>query len=276
MTLSRYLRNEMDTGFIDEALKRNHVDEAYDEVVDDLLKHEYEHGRFDENREVNPEIDLAISIRGVIEGQNPAEARIKRNKALAAFMWRLRVQSVAFEAYMALYDEGLVDLSALQYDVDFENNDETVWAVSQALSHSFEFGECLAHTPSAELCFMSWDVPEVWLSCMLVRGALVPLETIVDLLAVGGTLGAFDAAMFSKWWPEGKELKIDPKAQALNPSCRQGFLGVHLPMGLDFPCKLEDIYYQIDEPLRRYEEVFARYFKIPETVFVPSGRIWMP
>ena len=275
--MSRYLRDEMDTGFIDEALKRNHVDEAYDTIVDDLLKHEYSHGRFDENREVNPEIGISISIRTVLQKNSPDERR-ERNNALSAMMWRIRVQSVAFEAYMALYDEGLVDLSALQYDVDFHHNDETVWAVVQALSRSFEFGEHLTHTPDVALCLtsMSWNVPEVWLACMLVRGALAPLESIVDFLALNGTLGAFDAAIFRKWWSEGKELKVDPMAQALIPSCQQGFVGVHLPMGLSFPCKLEDIYYAIDEPLRKCEEIFARYFKIPEMVFVPAGRIWMP
>jgi hypothetical protein len=271
MALSRYLRDEMDTEFIEEAVERNDVDDSYGVVVDQLLYEEYK--RFNESEEDNEEEHIVSSIRRRMK--NATDERADRNYALAALMWRLRQQSVAFEAFMVLYDEGFMSLAGLQYDVIFDHEDETVRGLCNALSRSFEFGRKLQHPPLSANC-LYYAVPMLWFGTMLVRGALVPLESIVDFLAGNGTFGTFDADTFSKCWPEGKEFEINPIAQARIPSHSQGLIGLHLPRGMDFPCKLEDVYYQIDEPLRRYEEVFARYFKIPEQVYIPAGRIWMP
>lgn len=271
MAISRYLRDEMDTAFIEQALERNLVDETYGGIVDQLLEEEYKH--FNGSEESNEDEGLVTLIRRRIKHLNTA--RVDRNTALAALMWCLRQQSVVFEVYMALYDEGLVDLSALQYDMDFHGRDEIVREVCRALNRSFEFGSKLHFPPKVGLCDY-YAVPETWLACMIVRGAIAPLQTIVNFIAASRTLGAFDDLTFRKWWPDGKELRVSPMAQAVIPSRRKGFVGIHLPMGVGFPCKLEDIYYAFDEPLRVCEEVFVRYFQVPERDFVPAGRIWMP
>jgi hypothetical protein len=271
MTPSRYLRDEMDTGFIQEAVERNDVNESYGDLVDQLLKEEYK--LFNESEEDNEEMGIASCIQRRM--RNARDERSDRSSALASLMWRLRQQSVAFEAYMALLEEGYVGLSGFQYDVIFQAKDETVWALHMALSRSFEFGRRLNHPPIFADCFY-YAVPGLWLATMIVRNAVVPLNMIVDFIDHRGYFGTFDADMFSKCWPERKELETNPNAQTRIPSGPQGFIGLHLPMGMEFPCKMEDIYYTIDEPLRRCEEVFARYFRIPETVFVPAGRIWMP
>ena len=271
MTPSRYLRDEMDTEFIQEAIKRNDVNDSYGNLVDQLLKDEYR--VFNESEGDNQEMNVVSCIQRRM--RNATDDRPDRSCALASLMWRLRQQSVAFEAYMALFDEGYVDLSGFQYDVIFQAEDETVSALYRALSRSFEYGRNLNHPPIFADCFY-YAIPGLWLATMIVRSAMVPLDIIVSFIAQRGYFGTFDAEMFSKCWPEGKELEINLKAQVRVPSGPQGFIGLHLPMGMEFPCKMEDIYYTIDEPLRQCEEVFARYFKIPETVFVPAGRIWMP
>jgi hypothetical protein len=243
----------MDTLFISEALRRNSIDNSYHPVVDRILKQDYRRS------------DEGISI-----AKNELS---ERTNNLAAVMWRLRQQSVVFEVFMALVEENLLNLSGLHYAIDFHVRDDTVWDLHTAFSHAFDFGRNLSHPPSYADCF-HYTYPSLWLTTMIVRGALVPLADIVDFIAFKGYLGKFDAELFAKSWPEGKELEINSKAQAGSDS--PGIMGLYLPTGMDFPCKLEDIYYSIDEPLRRCEEVFARYFRIPETDFVPAGRIWMP
>ena len=260
----------MDTGFITEAAKRNIVDETYNDAVDDFLVEEY--GRLGQWEQEG--FGVAGSILDIIKKKLP-EMRNNRNQALLGIMWRLRVQSVVFEVFIDLYDARLIDIAALEYVVDLNGQDRAVWEVNRALFSSFEFGNEMNDTPDVAFC-LSYIVPELWLACMIVRGALVPLETIFEFIAKRGTLGSFDVRIFRECWPEERTLEIDPMAMALIPAQPQGFIGLHLPMGVSLPLKLEDVYYAIDEPLRRCEELFAKYFKIPETAFVPAGRIWMP
>jgi hypothetical protein len=262
----------MDTEFISDAQLRNVVDESYNDAVDEFLIEEYD--LYDGWKEDKGDIGVAGPIRDIIKKILP-EMRNNRSAALLGIMWRLRVQSVVFEVFMDLYDAQLVDISPLQYVVDLDGQNTTVWKMQRALSTSFEFGQAMNDLPRVAFCF-SYVVPQLWLACMIVRGALAPLDTIVQFIAERGTLGLFDAEAFRKCWPENKELEIDPMAMAMIPARSQAFIGLHLPMGMGLPLKLEDVYFTIDEPLRRCEELFAKYFKIPETVFVPAGRIWMP
>lgn len=274
MAISRYLRDEMDTAFVEQALEQSNVDETYSEIVDQLLNKEYKHIK--QSTESNDDDALETLIR--LKINHPNTTRVDRNTTLAALTWRLRQQSVVFEVYMSLCDAGLLDLSTLQHTVDFQSRDKSVRAVYHALNRSFEFGTQTQHPPKVGLC-EHYALPEIWLACMIVRGAIAPLQSIASFIAASRTLGTFDERVFRKWWPDGKEFEVNPIAQAVVPSSAgNGFvsIGMHLPMGIEFPCKLEDIYYAFDEPLRVCEEMFVRYFRVPETVFVPAGRIWMP
>jgi hypothetical protein len=272
MAVSRYLRDEMDTSFITEAAKRDITDETYNEAVDDFLMEEkariggWEH---------KADTSVVRSILEIIK-KNLPEMRNNRRHALCGIMWRLRAQSVVFEVFMDLYEARLIDITALQYIVDLNGKDQEVWDVNLGLSTSFEFGHEMSNPPIESFCSISYVVPELWLACMIVRGALAPLASIFEFIAKRRALGSFDVARFRLCWPEERTLKIDPMALAMIPAGPQGFIGLHLPMGMGLPSKLEDIYYEIDEPLRRCEELFAKSFRIPETVFVPAGRIWMP
>lgn len=271
MAVSRYLRDERDTGFIVEAAKKDLVDERYNAAVDDFLMEEKARvGGWAHSQDAG----VVDSILEIIK-QNLPEIPNNRRNALCGIMWRLRAQSVVFEVFMDLCDARLVDIAALQYAVDLNGKDATVWEVCRAFSTSFEFGHEMRNTPEAAFCF-KYDVPELWLACMVVRGALASLEAIFDFINQRGTLGYFDRERFSECWPEGKKLESDPMAMAMVPAQPQGFIGLHLPMGMGLPFKLENVYYELDEPLKRCEELFAKYFKISETVFVPAGRIWMP
>jgi len=272
MAVSRYLRDEMDTEFIREAAKRNIIDERYNEAVDDFLMEEK--ARLG-GRECTGDAEVVGSILDIIK-KNLPEIRNNRRHALCGIMWRLRAQSVVFEVFMDLYEARLIEISALQCAVDFNGKHQAVLDVNSALSTSFHFGNEMKNPPTIAFSSTGYAVPELWLACMIVRGGLAPLETIFEFIAKRRTLGLFDSEKFHKCWPEGRKLEVDPQALAMIPAGSQGFIGLHLPMGMDFPLKLENVYYEIDEPLRRCEELFAKYFKIPETVFVPAGRIWMP
>ena len=272
MAVSRYLRDEMDTGFITEAAKKNIINEEYDEAVDDFLIEEK--ARIG-GREHKVDASIVESILEVIK-KNLPEIRNNRRHALCGIMWRLRAQSVVFEVFMDLYDARLIEISALEFVVDFDGKDQAVWDVNHALSKSFDFGHEMRDATAAHFCPTGYNVPELWLACMIVRGALTSLEAIFQFIAKRGTLGYFDVEKFSECWPEGRILEKDSMALVMSPAGPPGFIGLHLPMGMGLPMKLEDVYYEIDEPLRRCEELFAKYFVIPETVFVPAGRIWMP
>ena len=272
MAVSRYLRDEMDTSFIAEAAKNNLTYEPYNEAVDDFLMEEK--ARIGCRQQQN-DTSIVESILEIIK-KNLPEIRNNRRHALCGIMWRLRAQSVVFEAFMDLYDARLVDISALQDVVDFDGKHQAVLNIYFALSKSFQFGHEMRGGSAEFFCPTGYVVPELWLACMIVRGALAPLESIFNFIAERQTLGRFDVEMFRESWPEGKVLDTDPIAMAMVPAGAQGFIGLHLPMGMGLPLKLEDVYFEIDEPLRRCEELCAKYFKIPETIFVPAGRIWMP
>jgi hypothetical protein len=262
----------MDMTFITQAAQRNVVDERYNEAVDNFL--------VEENRRLGdsyPATDIVIA-KSILEIVNQARPDLlhSRRQALCGIMQRLRVQSVVMEVFIDLCDARLIDVSALEHGVQFSDADKdaAVREVTFALNSAFGFGHDCKDAPPKSFASSSYELAGLWLSCMIVRSALAPLEIIFEFIAKRGTLGSFDAAKFRECWPEGKVLEVNPIAMVTPKPDR--FLGLHFPEGMPLPLKLEDACWEIDEPLRRCEELFAKYFMIPETDFVPAARILMP
>ena len=255
----RYQRLEKDISVCEMADSYLADDEGYGSLVDDLINEEKM--RYDEQDPHQENLGIATALDDVPEC---------RGMIFKALMWKMRIQSAVFEVFMTLCDSCCIDLSGLQHRINF-NMDEQVAAMTRALN-AFEIGRKFDMAQQVQIDF-SFYMPLQWQACLIVRGCIVEnLDTIFEFIAQKGAFGSLDYDRFRKWWPEGTKIQKDPLCMSQAPKL-PGHVGVHLPMGLATPIDINEVYGTIDIPLKRYEDLFAKYFRIPRDSFVPAGDI---
>lgn len=186
-----------------------------------------------------------------------------RQHGCVALLWRLEIQTITLLAFVLLFSHGLVDLSGLQGNIDFENPEWLTYHVRLALSN-FKFTTYLDHPPAMAMCD-SYTAPFTWLACMIVRGTCVDrLEPILDVLLDVGIFGGFNEDAFRLSWRAGTILRRRPGAMNPYPAVRLcgKRLGFYLPMGIpDERMHVHEIL-EVFRRCRHSWEIFVKYFRL--------------
>ena len=117
--------------------------------------------------------------------------------AFLALVARLQNQAVVFEVFMKLCAIQMIDTqSALEELIDLDKLEPEVWKVRMTLLRSSEFGHEI-NNPADIFMSSYYIMPLTWLSCVIVRGAVVSLDDVVESI-YGHSQGASGAADYRK------------------------------------------------------------------------------
>ena len=190
-----------------------------------------------------------------------------------AMVARLSAQSVVYEVFVMLLDEGLICRSALHDFVELTHT-SGFWKVLSVLDECFEFGTYLSHCPEDVFMCDSYSLPMRWLACMIVRGANVDLETILSTIEIKKSFGAFDWDRYWYIWPQPETFSINPEASVTDMKPRN-YVGMHLPTGIveaDVLTAVHNAFDDFDKLVQTFQDLCGNYVGFAEKELVPVGR----
>ena len=202
-------------------------------------------------------------IQSIHVEEGSSRAGLSQEKAFAALVWQLHLQTITLLTFMLLFERGLVDFSGVCDDVDFNNPKWQTWNVQNALEN-FEFMQKLHYPPSVAVS-EAYLMPLTWLACMIVRTTQVDkLEHIIVYLETEGILGRFDHTNFRNRWRPDTILRKLPSAMEYEvvPAFTNRHSAFILPDGLSDTTMVENVIDDILEKCRYSVVLFRRFFQL--------------
>ncbi|PVH79584.1 hypothetical protein DL98DRAFT_532834 [Cadophora sp. DSE1049] len=212
---ARYLRPESDMQVV-QAANDSKVDDRGlgRDVLDFFAK---EASKVDDSSLGHDDAELYARVQRVLDETKPGE-RASKTEILQAIMFRGKVQSACFATFMFLQDQCLVTMKGFEKPMNLNSlPDDEIREVSDALS-CFELLSDTKEYPFMTYCTFNYLTPIIWLSTLMVRGAIVKdLWCMLERMSCFGKLGALDVERLRRVWPEHRMIKVNEEAGLVSP-----------------------------------------------------------
>ncbi|KAK0117820.1 hypothetical protein ONS95_012145 [Cadophora gregata] len=261
---ARYLRQESDMQVVQAADGNNVDDWGFGGDVLDFFATEI--SKVDESFLSHDDAELHARVQRVLD-QTKSGEKATKTEILQAIMFRGKMQSACFSVFMFLQDHCFVTMKGLEKPMNLSSlQDDEIREVSDALS-CFELLSDRNEYSFITYCTFNYLPPIIWLSTLIVRGALVrDLWTLFDRMSCMGELGPLDIERLPKVWPETRMIKVDEQAGLVNPLATgngQPF-SFWLPHSMGKNIDLHQVYKYFDaDNFMAFEKLYFNYFRLP-------------